>query len=339
MSDLIIRGGNIMNYKISFYKDKEFFQGREREVGYTLIHILELIEYIKKTDMPFKDYINAINIHINHESSINLESNILSLHDLKFNITENEFNILKKLLILISEYIDNYSKKVEYYNLDIFHYIIKTILQIDFPNCEIIYDTQVVDELNRKYKCFGKDSLIYNNSYILKSLPMLLDNTINGNKKYIYATESINDILLASMIVLIKSKLLIKKCEQGSKYFIAYNRSDIMYCNNIYFDINNERCKDDLSETCRQYNKRIGAYVKTFGDSKMAEKRKIRQRIRARIVRGVETLKYLEEWESKVEEKEKILKGTAAYLKWLKQSDEHSRSNKGGISDGNKKNR
>ena len=57
----------------------------------------------------------------------------------------------------------------------------------------------------------------------------------SGHKVYdisytVYECETIEDVCVASLHYLITKGMLIRKCKNCGKYFIAYNRSDTVYC-------------------------------------------------------------------------------------------------------------
>lgn len=62
-----------------------------------------------------------------------------------------------------------------------------------------------------------------------------------------YEISNIDDYMTASFLQLIENNYLILKCENCGKYFIAYNRTNTLYCD--------RPSPQDYSKNCKQYGK------------------------------------------------------------------------------------
>ena len=64
--------------------------------------------------------------------------------------------------------------------------------------------------------------------------------------EFSYYLHSIEDLIRCCLFEMARHEVQIKKCANCGRYFVPRNRSDTLYCE--------EKCPQDPSRTCRQYN-------------------------------------------------------------------------------------
>ena len=159
-------------------------------------------------------------------------------------IKENNLQLIKSDLRLI---LDTYTKFKDltefcYFNDNFpnmtllqkyFYYLNK------FNKGKVTLPKQTIDSFDLKIKSPNAELLKNDNDIILM---------LQENSPYFYFTYeclNISDYMTASFLQLIENNYLILKCKNCNKYFIAYKRTDTLYCDRI--------SPQDNSKTCKKY--------------------------------------------------------------------------------------
>ena len=139
--------------------------------------------------------------------------------------------------------------------------------------------------------------------------------TANINSSYFIECADIIQALLIELLEIAKLNIEIKKCRNCGKFFVPDNRSDEIYCSNIYE--NGKTCKEighfKVQQKLIQENDDLRIY------------RNVYQKLLLRTRRNPDNIQYARDFEFFKEDnnkwKENISKGLASeeeYIEWLK---------------------
>ena len=140
--------------------------------------------------------------------------------------------------------------------------------------------------------------------------------TANINSSYFIECADIIQALLIELLEIAKLNIEIKKCRNCGKFFVPYNRSDEIYCSNIYE--NGKTCKEighfKVQQKLIQENDDLRIY------------RNVYQKLLLRTRRNPTNTKYAREFEFFKDDnnkwRENISKGISTekeYIEWLKE--------------------
>jgi hypothetical protein len=110
-----------------------------------------------------------------------------------------------------------------------------------------------LEELNDYTECVSLDNC--DKATILKYLDRSLKPALNVVNRY---EEGALNFYATCIHQIIKHGYIIKQCENCGKYFVAYNRSDTLYCDRI--------SPKDPSKTCKEFGKYINYLNKNKND-------------------------------------------------------------------------
>lgn len=156
----------------------------------------------------------------------------------------------------------------------------------------------------------------YSNYPIRQDETQRIVSTANINSSYFIECADIIQALLIELLEIAKLNIEIKKCRNCGKFFVPDNRSDEIYCSNIYE--NGKTCKEighfKVQQKLIQENDDLRIY------------RNVYQKLLLRTRRNPDNIQYARDFEFFKEDnnkwKENISKGLASeeeYIKWLNQ--------------------
>lgn len=129
--------------------------------------------------------------------------------------------------------------------------------------------------------------------------------------------DDIDRLLSASITKIIEDNIKVKQCKNCGKYFIPYNRSDTLYCDNI--------APQNPAKSCKEYASQELYYEKVKSNPASKLHRNIYQQKQMLAKRNPDIAEYKSDFErfktAAKEWKNKVKKGEAAendYLQWLK---------------------
>ena len=155
-------------------------------------------------------------------------------------------------------------------------------------------------------------------SKLLKDKDILV--MLQQNSPYFYFSYEISnmdDYMTASFLKLIENNYLILKCENCGKYFIAYNRTNTLYCD--------RSSPQDSSKNCKQYGKERKWLERTKDENDWYSLyRKVYQTFQKKAIRNPEHKESKQEFDNfrinANEWKKAVKEGTkteAEFMKWL----------------------
>lgn len=237
------------------------------------------------------------------------------------------------------EYLDCYNRfnsHDDFYKLES-----KVIKDIDKHFCHHLRDiAKYVDRLNELDILKSPDSFrLYNsavlNERLLEFTTALSENDkLNGqtlsfdyfvnllnhedNKHIEVSCNSVIEFICANIYYILTHGMTIKCCENCGKFFVAYNRSDTLYCD--------RKSPQEKEWSCKEYVSKRGWYEKQRENEAAKLYRNIYQKKQMYLRRHPDLEKYkkdFEEFKTAAKEwKKNIKNGTAAesdYLQWLKE--------------------
>ena len=144
---------------------------------------------------------------------------------------------------------------------------------------------------------------------ILKDFPKLT--------RYSIITENILEFLCSNIYYILSHDFELKRCENCGKFFVAYNRSDTLYCD--------RQSPQEGKWTCKEYASKRGWYEKQRENEAAKLYRNIYQKKQMYLRRHPDLEIYKADFENfktaAKEWKRKVKDGSAAesdYLQWLK---------------------
>lgn len=231
-------------------------------------------------------------------------------------IKENNLQLIKSDLRLI---LDTYTKFKDltefcYFN-DNFPNI--TLLQKyfyylnKFNKGKVTLPKQTIDSFDLKIKSPNAELLKNDNDIILM---------LQENSPYFYFTYeclNISDYMTASFLQLIENNYLILKCKNCNKYFIAYKRTDTLYCDRISPQDNSKTCKKYAIELAWTEKIKDEAdwhclYRRVYQSLQMKAKRKPNDLLLKKIFEDFRI--YAKEWKKAIKEGKKT---DEEFLHWL----------------------
>ena len=134
-----------------------------------------------------------------------------------------------------------------------------------------------------------------------------------------YECFSIDEYMTASFLELIENNYLILKCQNCGKYFVAYNRTNTLYCDRV--------SPQNASKNCKQYGKEIKWLERTKDETDWYSfYRKVYQTFQKKAIRNPkhkESKKAFDDFRTKANEWKIALKeGTKTeddFMKWLQE--------------------
>ena len=136
----------------------------------------------------------------------------------------------------------------------------------------------------------------------------------NINSSYFVECTDIIQTLLIELLEIAKLNIEIKKCRNCGKFFVPDNRSDEIYCSNIY----------ENGKTCKEIGHFKVQQKKIQENDDLRIYRNVYQKLLLRTRRNPDNIKYAREFEFFKDEntkwKEDISNGLATeeeYIKWL----------------------
>lgn len=153
------------------------------------------------------------------------------------------------------------------------------------------------------------------NSYSREDVTLKLAKKNIVNAPFFYECDSIISALIIELSILAHNNIEIKKCKNCGKYFVPENRSDEIFCNNIYE--NNKTCKEIGHFKVKQ---------KEIQDNELLRQyRNVYQKLLLRTRRNPSNIQYARDFEdfkdANINWRESIRNGKNTeneYLKWLK---------------------
>lgn len=231
-------------------------------------------------------------------------------------IKENNLQLIKSDLRLI---LDTYTKFKDltefcYFNDNFpnmtllqkyFYYLNK------FNKGKVTLPKQTIDSFDLKIKSPNAE-LLKNDNYIILML--------QENSPYFYFTYeclNISDYMTASFLQLIENNYLILKCKNCNKYFIAYKRTDTLYCDRISPQDNSKTCKKYAIELAWTEKIKDEAdwhclYRRVYQSLQMKAKRKPNDLLLKKIFEDFRI--YAKEWKKAIKEGKKT---DEEFLHWL----------------------
>lgn len=237
----------LLKVRFDTKKDIEYINEKIFPLGQNLINFLSL---------DLKDILNdEIISTLNENNYKKILSAILTasdgviikaLMDIDDILSQNHINIklIKKDLQLILNTYNTFKNLIEfcYFNDNLKN---MTLLQRylyylhKFNRKKIALPKQTIDAFDLKIKSPNVELLKSDNDIIL----ILQENS--PYLYFIYECLNISDYITASFLQLIENNYLILKCKNCNKYFIAYKRTDTLYCDRL--------SPQDNSKTCKKY--------------------------------------------------------------------------------------
>ncbi len=161
-------------------------------------------------------------------------------------ITENSF-----FLVRLKEYLDLMITDSKFCTLDCYMFFLD-MMGMSVPT----FHYRMLRKGGHEDDCI-EDAVpnIENMSCIERSLRGFLEigETVYDVPLTVYECETIEDACCASLHFLITHKFNIRKCRNCGKYFVAYNRSDSVYCDRISpFNSNASCAADGAARTYRE---------------------------------------------------------------------------------------
>lgn len=180
------------------------------------------------------------------------------------------------------------------------------------------YSIETNDKINNKFSNFFKDRNIKKRSFewFLEYLrfEIVLDATLD---EYSIMPSSLTEFICSCIYYILSHDITIKRCENCNKFFVAYNRSDTLYCD--------RQSPQEKNWTCKEYSSKRGWYEKQKGNEVAKLYRNIYQKKQMYLRRHPELEIYKTDFENfKIASKEwkkKVKNGIATeneYLQWLK---------------------
>lgn len=231
-------------------------------------------------------------------------------------IKENNLQLIKSDLRLI---LDTYTKFKDltefcYFNDNFpnmtllqkyFYYLNK------FNKGKVTLPKQTIDSFDLKIKSPNAELLKNDNDIILM---------LQENSPYFYFTYeclNISDYMTASFLQLIENNYLILKCKNCNKYFIAYKRTDTLYCDRISPQDNSKTCKKYAIELAWTEKIKDEAdwhclYRRVYQSLQMKAKRKPNDLLLKKIFEDFRI--YAKEWKKAIKEGKKT---DEEFLHWL----------------------
>lgn len=231
--------------------------------------------------------------------------------DILVNKHKEVFSLFKQDLILDIEYIFNMNNLEEIKDL--------TPLQRFQVMTNSDFSTKSINKLdNNKVKINLSAFEIlreYSNFPMRQHETQRIVTKANINTSYFIECTDIIQTLLIELLEIAKLNIKIKKCRNCGKFFVPDNRSDEIYCSNIFE--NGKTCKEighfKVQQKMIQENDDLRIY------------RNVYQKLLLRTRRNPSNIKYAREFESFKDDnnkwRENISKGKSSekeYLKWLK---------------------
>jgi hypothetical protein len=209
-----------------------------------------------------------------------------------------------RLIRLIIDYIDNLHTEEKLIHPDVFRLYVSQILGcrlIEFTPDDSFDDT--VDYDDNEYGKLNLDNFLK----LLNSKSSHLKVSCNNLIEYI----------CSNIYYILNNNMTIKRCENCGKFFVAYNRSDTLYCD--------RKSPQDTNKTCKEYGTTKLWYDKLKDDETKKLYRNIYQQKQMLVRRNPDIYQYRADFENfkaaSKEWKQKVKDGTAAesdYLQWLK---------------------
>ena len=135
----------------------------------------------------------------------------------------------------------------------------------------------------------------------------------------VYTCDTIEDACIASLHFMIGHRINIRKCKNCGKYFVAYNRSDAIYCDRQSPFNTSRTCKED--GPLRTYSASVS------GDDLKREIRNVTTARRMRVRRNPANSDMqweFEDWMDKLKEKKKQYRSgeisTQTFMDWLNET-------------------
>ena len=235
--------------------------------------------YEKLLEKIYSDYCYNLK-----EFSENLVTDIQYIYNMNNLIELEELTPYQRYFALLNS--DRFSKAMKYYSSE--------KVRISFSAFEWI----------NKYDFYAREDV---------TLKLAKKNIVNA--PFFYECDSIIPALIMELSILAHNNIEIKKCKNCGKYFVPENRSDEIFCNNIYE--NNKTCKEIGHFKVKQ---------KEIQDNELLRQyRNVYQKLLLRTRRNPANIQYARDFEdfkdSNINWRESINKGKNTedeYLEWLK---------------------
>ncbi len=216
----------------------------------------------------------------------------------------------------VVEYIDKISTHDILSNPDVFSKFAKSCCLTNVLNYIIETDLKIDNMFNNFIE--EKNIKNYSVEWFLERLKFekILDEHTELYEYSIMA-DSLIEFICSCIYYILSHDITIKRCENCNKFFVAYNRSDTLYCD--------RQSPQEKNWTCKEYSSKRGWYEKQKGNEVAKLYRNIYQKKQMYLRRHPELEIYKTNFENfKIASKEwkkKVKNGIATeneYLQWLK---------------------